>query len=324
MRPVKFLSLLAAPLIGWALFSSAAHAITVSPVVVDHEVAPGMRVNGRMMITNDSKVAQTYYVSVQSFVPVGEDGEQQYLDEADLKGLPSWFKFNQTSYQLAPAETVEIPYSIFAPQDAEPGGHYATVFYSTNPEAANDRTAINLAAKTGIVFLVRVAGDVKERANIESFSANQAVYSHLPALMSLRIRNTGSVHFRPIGTLTVRNMWGGIVARVPANPKKAAVLPNSVRRLDTWWTKSTELAEGGFVAGLTNEWRNFALGRYTATVDVKFGALNTALEARTVSFWVIPWRMGLILLCLLAILFLLMRLYNKMIISSALKQSRRR
>ncbi|MDD5438367.1 MAG: hypothetical protein PHC70_04440 [Patescibacteria group bacterium] len=324
MRIAKILSLFAAPIVGWALFSSAAYAITVSPVIVDHEVANGMRVSGRMMITNDSKAPQTYYVSVQSFIAVGENGEQQYLDEADLKGLPSWFRFNQESYQLAPGETVEVPYSIYAPQDAEPGGHYATVFFSTNPEAANDRTAINLAAKTGIVFLVKVGGDVKESASIESFTANQSVYSHLPALMSLRIRNTGSVHFRPIGTLTVRNMWGGIVARVPANPKKSAVLPNSIRRLDTWWTKTTDLAEGGFISGLTNEWKNFALGRYTATVDVKYGSQNTPLEARTISFWVLPWRMGLILLALLAILFLLMRLYNKMIISSALKQSRRR
>ncbi|MFA6100100.1 MAG: hypothetical protein WC750_04490 [Patescibacteria group bacterium] len=324
MRIAKLLSFLAAPLIGWVLFSSAAHAITVSPVIVDQDLARGMRVTGRLMITNDGKAAQTYYVSVQSFVPVGEDGEQQYLDEADLKGLPSWFKFNQASYPLAPGETAEIPYSITAPQDAEPGGHYATVFFSTNPETANDRTAINLAAKTGIVFLVKVGGDVKENASIESFTVNQAVFSHLPAMMSLRIRNTGSVHFRPVGTLTVRNMWGGIVARVPANPKKAAVLPSSIRRLDTWWTKSTDLAEGGFIAGLTNEWRNFALGRYTAMVDVKYGSQNAPLEARTVSFWVIPWRMGLILVFLIAALLLLMKLYNKMIVASALKRSRRK
>lgn len=324
MRIAKFISLLTAPLIGWALFSSAAYAITVSPIIVDQELARGMRVSGRLMVTNDGKSAQTYYVSVQSFVPTGEDGEQQYLDEADLKGLPSWFRFNQESYPLAPGETAEIPYSIIAPQDAEPGGHYATVFFSTNPEAANDRTAINLAAKTGIVFLVKVGGDVKESANIESFNVNQTVFNHLPAMMSLRIRNTGSVHFRPVGTLTVRNMWGGIVARVPANPKKAAVLPNSIRRLDTWWTKSTDIAKGGFMAGLTNEWRNFALGRYTAMVDVKYGSQNTSLEARTVSFWVLPWHMGLILLVLLAALLLLMKFYNKMIISSALKRSRRR
>lgn len=324
MRIAKLISFLAAPIIGWALLSSAAYAITVSPIVVDQELARGMRVSGRLMVTNDGKSAQTYYVSVQSFIPAGEDGEQQYLDEADLKGLPSWFRFNQESYTLTPGETAEIPYSIIAPQDAEPGGHYATVFFSTNPEAAGDRTAINLAAKTGIVFLVKVGGDVKESANIESFIVNQSVFSHLPAMMSLRIRNTGSVHFRPVGTLTVRNMWGGIVARVPANPKKAAVLPNSIRRLDTWWTKSTDIADGGFIAGLTNEWRNFALGRYTAMVDVKYGSQNTSLEARTVSFWVLPWHMGLILLVLLAALLLLMKLYNKMIISSALKRSRRR
>lgn len=142
-------------------------------------------------------------------------------------------------------------------------------------------------------------------------------------MMSLRIRNTGSVHFRPTGTLSVRNMWGGIVARVPANPKQSAVLPNSIRRLDTWWTKTTDIAQGGFWAEVTNEWQNFALGRYSATVDVRYGSQNIPLEARTVTFWVLPWALGLLLLGAIIILLLGMNLYNRLIISAALKRSKK-
>ena len=324
MKTAKIISLLILPLVGCIFFNTAVHATTVSPVIVDQEIAPGMKALGKLLITNDASEKQTYYISIQKFVAVGEEGEQQYLDESEVAGLPSWFGFDEKSFTIEANQTKEIPYMIDVPPNAEPGGHYATVFFSTTPENQRNQSSVGMAAKTGIVFLVKVKGDVKESASIESFGVRQSVFSHLPAMMSLRIRNTGSVHFRPTGTLEVRNMWGGIVARVPANPKKGAVLPNSVRRLDTWWTKSTDIAQGGFWAGLTNEWRNFALGRYTAKVDVRYGSQNTPLEARTVAFWVFPWRFGLLLLGLIIILLLGMKLYNKMIISSALKQSSRK
>lgn len=303
---------------------SAVNAIVVSPVIVDQDVAPGMSSPGKLMVTNDGDKTQTYYITVQSFLPQGEDGDQQYLPETDVTGLPSWFKFETTSLVVEPGKSKEISYSVFAPPNAEPGGHYATVFFSSTPEVEGKASSVGLLPKTGIVFLVRVAGDIKEEANVESFNAKQGIYSHLPAMLSLRIRNTGNVHFRPTGTLTVRNMWGGIVARVPANPRKGAVLPNSIRRLDTWWTKSTELAEGGFIAGLTNEWKNFAFGRYTASIDVKYGSKNTALETKETSFWVLPWRMGLILAVLLALLLVIMKSYNKILLSSAMRESKKR
>ncbi|MDD2786401.1 MAG: hypothetical protein PHS79_05980 [Patescibacteria group bacterium] len=321
MKTAKLILLLILPLVSWFLLPPRANALTVSPVLVNQDIAPGTRANGKMLIINDGTQTQTYYVSVQSFVPIGEEGEQQYLDENIVSGLPSWFRFAQTTYTVGPLETVEVPYSIAVPQNGEPGGHYATVFFSTNPNEASQGTSINIAAKTGILYLINVSGNVKEMADIESFRVNQNIFSHLPAMMSLRIRNTGSVHFIPVGTLTVRNIFGGIVARVPTNPKKSAVLPNSIRRLDTWWTKSEIIETEGFFAGVINEWRNFAIGRYTATVDVKYGSLNTSLPAQVATFWVIPWRLITIFFALAILLIVLMKLYNKMIVSSALKRS---
>lgn len=302
------------------LFSAqTTNAITVSPVIIEHEVAPGMKVSGKLTITNDASQEETYYTSIQSFVPDGEEGGQKYLEEGMDSGLPSWFKLSSNAEKLKPSESAEVGYELLIPADAEPGGHYATVFFSTTPNNPENRTGVGLTAKTGIIFLINVMGDIKEEANIESFTVNHKIISALPAAMSLRIRNTGSVHFRPKGTLTVRNMWGGIVARVPANPKNSAVLPNSIRRLDTWWAKSLDIPKTtSFKDGLINEWKNFALGRYVATVDVKYGTKNLPLEPKTVSFWVFPWRMGLILLGLLALLFVGMKIYNKALIKAAL------
>ena len=84
-----------------------------------------------------------------------------------------------------------------------------------------------------------------------------------------------------------------------------------------------DIVPGGFWAEVTNEWQNFALGRYVATVDVRYGSQNIPLEARTVTFWVLPWALGLLLLGAIIILLLGMSLYNRLIISIALKRSKK-
>ena len=296
-----------------------AQAITVSPVIVDEELAPGMSKTGDLMIINDTGKDVVFYSVIQSFVPKGEEGDQKYLAETDVAGLPSWIHLETNKVALTKGETRHIKYKIDIPPNAEPGGHYATVFFSTSPPNLKD-VAIGIASKTGILFLIRVSGDVVEKANIESFRSNQNLFTHLPAMLSLRIKNTGNVHIRPIGTLEVRNMWGGVVARVQANPRKSAVLPNSIRRLDTWWIKSDDIDKNsGFIAELKNEWRNFALGRYTARVNVKYGKANIPLPEQEVSFWVFPWAIILVLVVILILLLSGMKIYNKLIVSKALK-----
>ncbi|MFZ6015541.1 MAG: hypothetical protein ACOYUZ_04275 [Patescibacteria group bacterium] len=321
MKGFKFLAFSALLFWGIIFFIKPASAVIISPTVIDHEAAPGMSVSGKLRFTHTDSRDQTYYIIVQKFAPWGEEGLQTYLPEDDIQGLPSWFDINGNSYTLSQGETKEVDYTISIPPNAEPGGHYAAVFISTSPEDPEEESGVGMGARTGVLFLVNVSGEVTEQANLESFKTNKKIFSHLPANLSLRIKNTGNVHLRPKGSLEVRNMWGGIVARVEANPGNSAVLPNSIRRINTWWIKSEKIAEGGFTAGLINEWRNFALGKYTATVNVKYGSKNVPLEEASTSFWVIPWRMLTILLVLIVVFLIVMKFYNKAVVSSAMKKS---
>ena len=78
------------------------------------------------------------------------------------------------------------------------------------------------------------------------------------------------------------------------------------------------------MAGLTNEWRNFALGKYTATVDVKYGSNNTAPRSANRFFLGDSLRMGLVLLLIIIVLFLIMKMYNRAIVSSAISKNTKR
>jgi len=320
MKKVYSLLFLALSFAIYLISAHPAQAIVVSPVTVEHELAPGMSATGNVRVSNDTNEEETYYVSIQTFIAKGEEGEQQYLPETDVAGLPSWFSLSTKSITLQPKESKEFEYTINVPPNGEPGGHYATLFFSTTP-SDGPGSNVGIAAKTGIIFLVNVTGDIKESAVIESFTANNNIVSHLPEFMSLRIRNDGSVHLRPEGVLAVRNMWGGIVARVAANPNKSAILPNSVRRLNVWWAKSNDIDNSGtFFGELKNEWKNFGFGRYSATVDVYYGSKKTPLVPKTVTFWVIPWRLLTVFIIIALILMGIMQLYSKSVVSSAIKK----
>jgi hypothetical protein len=317
-------SILAIGILFAAAFSApSAFAMTISPVKFEFSVAPGSSVSGVVTLINETEKAETYALSVKNFIASGEVGAQTYLDEAEPAGLAAWVRADRPAVTLEPKTSAEIPFTISAPADAEPGGHYATIFFTRGPGAV-DGSGVGIAEQVGALLLVSVPGNVREALEVDSFRiAGPSVMSRLPVALELRVRNAGSVHEKPAGTIDVRNMFGNVVARLDANPTRAAVLPNSIRRFSNGWQKSTDGDVRGFFAGAKEEWRNFGFGKYTATVNATYGRLGTAIESRTVSFWIIPWRLMAIGASLATALVILILLYNRMLVRIVLRRARR-
>ncbi|MFA5130571.1 MAG: DUF916 domain-containing protein [Patescibacteria group bacterium] len=292
----------------------AAHAMTVSPVMFDMEIAPGAHAQSSIRILNDTKEAATYSFSAQNFVASGENGAQEYVREATTTDLASWVHLWQTSVTVQPDATADVSFEINVPTNAEPGGHYAAIFSTHGGSNAAGASSVGLSEQVGVLLLVRVPGDVREQASVESFRmAGGTVLDHLPANFDLRLRNSGSVHFRPTGSIVVKNMLGNTVARFDANPNHSAVLPNSVRRIETDWEKAPMISDKGFWNQTKNEWNNFALGKYTATAEMLYGSKNVALTATPVTFWVWPWRLMMLAVVGIIVFMILIGGCNRMI-----------
>jgi len=309
-------------------FGHGAKALTVSPVLFDQNLDPGMSANGQIGLTNDTNQTQTYYVSVQNFVANGEEGEQTFLEEKDTSGLAGWLKTEKDQVTLAPTMQENINWTINLPKNAEPGGHYAAVFFSTQPPTES-QTAVGVGAKIGVLFLINVSGNIKEAASVETFRLMDSpdenakavsVIERLPAYFELRVKNNGSVHIQPMGTVTIKNLFGSTVASIPANPAKSRVLPDSIRRIRPLWGIFEKDKTVGFWKNLQKEWTGFALGRYTATLDATYGTQHQPLQV-SMAFWVFPWRLCLMALLLLILLIVLLKVYNKMLIKSALRKT---
>jgi hypothetical protein len=111
-------------------------------------------------------------------------------------------------------------------------------------------------------------------------------------------------------------MFGGKMV-VPVNPGEGKVLPNSIRKVRSDWGPNDLPDKPGFFQALKNEYNGFALGRYTAEAKATYGKQSQTLTAST-TFWVLPWRLGLTALLALVVLIVILKLYNKMIVKSAM------
>ena len=298
-------------------FGRSAQAITISPAVIDLEIERGQARDGVISLQNTGASAATYFISAQNFVSQGEEGQQEFVAGNQPTDLAAWIKPEVVSLSLKSNEVQALHYNIQVPADATPGGHYAALFFSTQPAAGTGAASVGLGTKTGALFLVRVPGKIVESAEVKDFSTPSRLYSSLPASFILRIQNLGNVHLRPQGQIVIKNIFGRAIEIVPLNPTEAAVLPNGVRRLEASWIKVTTPLEPGILAGLKNEWKNFALGRYTADLQANYGRSNLSLAAQ-LTFWVIPWRSGLLILVGLILIWLMIKGYNRTVVMRAL------
>ena len=291
-----------------------ANAIIISPIAIDDiELDRGEAAFRTITVINDQEGKQTFYLSAKNFEPVGEEGEVSITHEK--YGLAEWITFPGEAFTLEPGEEKEVDFSIVIPENADPGSHFAAVFVST--QAPDVEEGLGLSEHVGTLVFTRVEGDAIEDVRLLGFNTvgNKTFYNRLPTEFEYRIENRGTIHVKPKGVINLNGWFGD--DEIKANPIGGRNLPNSIRRLETVWVKDPKAVEpGGFMDELKNEWKNFAIGKYTAELALAYGENDSTLSAET-GFWVFPWRVFLVAGLLVIVIIALILLYNKMVISAA-------
>lgn len=310
-------------------------AITIIPPRMELLADPGKTIISSVKIYNETDNALTLYTSTANFTAKnGKEGVPEFLSPEDSAyGLASWIWIEKGPITVLPSEYKAIDYSINVPIDADPGGHYAGIFFgSGNPEDRNDKPAIGLSSKAGTLVLLEVSGNIIESGELKSFEIKNGkkFFEHLPIEFSVGFENTGNVHLRPEGEIEITNMFGKTVAKIDINRRKigagANILPNTTRHFEELWGASENILSGtelGFWDKIKFEQNNFALGRYTAKLNLAYGDQNQTIE-ETIEFWIFPWQLMLVYLStaiflILALIFLV-REYNRWIVGKAMKK----
>jgi|GEM_PF-3579623 len=331
-----------------------AASITVSPPKIELELEKGQEIRQTITITNGEAGELTLATSASDFTASGESGEAAFTQDQSQTAfsLSSWINLPSATITVPAQGRMEMPFTVRIPANAEAGGHFGTIFFSPVTSGGGD---IAVKQKVGVLLLVKVKGEIKEQGALDIFdtyntkvepdqvhqTGPQAIFEKFPINLAVRVTNTGNVHSKPSGKITLKNTFGQVLSRVgeevvlsptgaitgtklvdylPVNDRNGNVLPGSSRVfLQTW--------KGYGTVNYTQDgkkeiiWKGLGFGRYTAELELNYAGNN--LPKQTISFWILPWKViGIGIIILIALFFIIKR-YRK-ISRARLKRKLRR
>ncbi len=273
--------------------------LTISPPLLELNLKPGETYVGKIKITNTSEKMMEVYPQAMNFRAKGEGGEPEFFSDDDSSNsyaLSAWLKFSPRKLAFTLEQYTEWDFQIVVPQNAEPGGHYGVIFFSTEPpEVSKDITQIALQTKIGSLILVKVAGAIEESAFLKEFSAPHFLFKP-PVDLVVRIQNTGNVHIKPQGEISLLNWQGKLLSELPINEKSNNVLPDSTRKFDAQWQATQK------------PFYKMPIGKFSGDIKIVYGETAKTLNGE-VSFWVIPW--WFIILVAIVLIFLIILIWRK-------------
>lgn len=293
---------------GQATNANAADGLQISPALIEVNGEPGSTYTIQIRVTNVTASDLTFDSEVNDFSSKDESGNASVNLDTSLpnaSSIRSWVSVID-SFSLKARESRNVNATLSIPVDAEPGGHYGVIRFSGRAPTI-DGSGVGTAASAGSLVLVRVAGTVDESLDLITFQTSQnntwsGFFKYGPVDFVMRFENNGNVHVKPIGQIEIRDIFGNKVETLSVNPDKGNVLPLSIRK---------------FQSTLDRQWM---FGRYTADLSVAYGTTGQAI-VKSISFWVIPYRLIIGAIILLATLIFVFRTvikrYNSYIIKRA-------
>lgn len=287
--------------------STAAQGLQISPASVELNVSPGGTYNIPLTIMNVTPSELLFSSSIGDFTSQGETGSPKIILDSKLPvtaSIKSWVSVAD-KFNLSGQQQKKITAQIKIPSNAEPGGHYGVISFAGSTPELNGNS-VGLSASAGVLLLIRVDGKITEKADLAEFytlkdNKQSSFFESGPINFVTRIKNDGNIHIRPSGSIEVRDMFGGLVKNIEINSdKKSSALPDSIRKFES------KLDNG------------FMFGKYTANLALGYGTNGQAITS-TIDFWVIPYKLVLIVVAGLGLLVFisskLIRRYNRHIIS---------
>ncbi|HUD10978.1 MAG TPA: hypothetical protein VMS08_01085 [Candidatus Saccharimonadia bacterium] len=267
-----------------AALAATTQGFQISPPVSEININPGSSIRQTMTVTNLTGSQMTINVGKSNFAAQGEEGEVELTNNADpLYSLAPWFVVSPATVVVPPTASEQVTYTITVPKNAEPGGRYGSVTFNTiPPKLPNGQSGAAVQQQLASLILLRINGAAHEQLKIASFASNKTFYEYGPISFLVRVSNVGNVHERPVGQIVIKNMLGLKTATI--NVEQQYVLPGAIRRLTAEFN------------------RHFMFGRYTATLTLKNGTIQTLTA--TTAFTVIPYKLVIIILIIIILIVL--------------------
>jgi hypothetical protein len=240
--------------------------LNVSPLRLELSLDPGERVQHEVTVKNAGSTVLLMASETQDFVAADVSGKPTFVPAAKSDwAMSGWVTMNPSTFSLRPGEEKTVVLVIEVPEKAEPGGHYAAALFGSRARGGGDTQVVG---KVGTLLLLTVSGAIKESLSV-SLSSGRLLEGG-PIDLQVRSENTGNVHVRPEGEVTVAPLLWGDDRSLPVPGEN--VLPSSVR-------ESTVRLD------------QLPIGIYKASVRVTYGSGRVSAASERQTFVVLPWKL---------------------------------
>lgn len=283
----------------------------------NYTIEPGKTVKDKLVIRNlDSKEPLELTLRVVDFT-FNDDGGTPKLMLAEDAPQTTWslkpFLTVPKSVTIPAKTSKTLDMSVSIPASQGAGSYYSAIVYSSGaPDGGN----VGLSASGVTLVFASIPGEVNEDLKLEQFGPYKlatkdrtAGYTYIttdePENIAYTLKNNGNVAESPVGSITLRHMFGKEQVIDDVNPNSSLALIGQSRTfVSCIKLKAEDVAFGGSTTkskactspGL---WPGF----YTASVDLFYGQNGNRTQeiAGTTSFWYLPWWFIIIFTILVAI-----------------------
>jgi P pilus assembly chaperone PapD len=267
--------------------------IKVWPTKVDMTISEGEQAERVINVQNEGGETIGVRAYVMDFT-VDKDNEFIFSEPGhESYSASKWLGVNNNEFELAPGESREVEVVIAAPNDIEPGGHYAALFFETAPSVSEE--GVSISTRIPSLFYITVPGvtdaDIVTSAEIVSLTLPGFVEKG-PVEVRIGVHNMGNVHLTIAAKAYFSDLFG---KNSELDLGQITVLPDSEGTLTGSWQ------EAPFIGRVKTSAVIGYLDQYGDLVN----------KSQRGGFWVAPWKHLVAIVAVVGSLIALAVLFHK-------------
>ena len=338
----RFFGIFAVVLWSFSILASSAQAIIVSPPILDVNLKRGDFIEGKFSVFFKEEDPETFYLYIKQSKYEGEKPTLDLIDpDPEENTLANWTKLDKSQI-FKPAvigavngdNVVEVGYQIQVPIDAPAGSHYAGILVTQAPPDVDGNGAqIAIGGEVVYQLLINLNDEKVNDTSLAFFRTknNQKLFAHLPVRFETGFENRGNVHVIPAANIEIFQS-NKKIDNIELNPGLNRVFPGKTKTYENLWSEENieeikdsleviaaeEKLPKTFFENVLYEIKNFRIGQYKAEIQ-GFAGTNPPYKD-SVTFWVIPYH--LLIVIIVPILILILLFIIKRVLSKKTKRSK--
>lgn len=210
--------------------------LSVAPAVIENTVDPGVSFTTQVAVSNGTSRPAAFHGTIEHLAGA------EPVASVETSDARSWLKLGESDFLLLGGEVKTVDVMVSVPHNAEPGGHYATIYFEAFvPGQANAGASTVVTGRVGVVVALVVRGDIRTRVvPIGEIRTDRWQWEAGPSTLQFDLRNEGNIHVVPNGVVTVRDLFGRKVKELPLVGGRQAgtgptLMPGKQRGYEVAW-----------------------------------------------------------------------------------------